>query len=188
MLRGAHSLKTCMVTGCVATLTPLFWHLAFSTQIPMQFFKIILKQFLPSLVLTTFFKKNFFKFCQKCVKICVLLRKLSKIIHFSPFDSFFLLTHWMNPFFGEKSPTERPLVSSCCQSTSVISNLTECCLPCYVSWFHIFFSKLYAYAKIIPMHLAGSCASSRLSEIFDRKLSIYQIRGLFQSFVYKLIG
>ena len=73
-----------------------------------------------------FFPRNF---CQICVQIHTLRGKFTKIcLILTVWLRFCWSSHWMTPFFGEKSLTERPLVLSCCPSTPVTSKV-ECPPP-----------------------------------------------------------
>ena len=71
----------------------------------------------------------FQNFCQICVQIHTLRGKFTKIcLILTVWPRFCWSSHWMTPFFGEKSLTERPLVLSCCPSTPVTSKV-ECPPP-----------------------------------------------------------
>ena len=127
--------------GCVATLWPTCFQLAF-TRRPFFFFFFDSfssndplfdnSQHIFSKSLTEWpplwhhfvkiFNLYFQNYCQKwtSVQICILPGMLAKIC-LTVWPPIFWSSHWMNPLFREKALTERSLVSSSCPSTPVTS-------------------------------------------------------------------
>ena len=94
----------------------------------------------------SFFFKILVKNVSKCVFCLENWPQLSNSLLLTPP---FLFSHWMTPFFGEKSITDRPLVLSCCPYTPITSNVESPPLDpkqvqetCYIIIYHYQFYRI----------------------------------------------